>query len=466
MILAQSDVISIDDGPDKCAAGSMAVIARRLDVLPLTHLHGAILAVCIFGLFTDVAEVALSNAFAAIFTAPPYNMPRGSLSLLLASVFAGGAVGAPIFGMLGDRFGRRRALQASLGLMAAGSLAAALSPGLASLTLARALSGFAIGGFPPLAATYLADVMPPRRRGAMLLVCSGLGSLGGVAVIGLVYALALTPPLGVEPWRWVLGLGAVLAVLGAVLFGLMPESPRWLASVGRTVEADRVCRRFEHAARIAPSASLDEIAPVPGSVLRVGLDAPYSAPAQRRRTVLFIALYTVAPWATLGFPLLSSVVMLQKGFRVDQSLIFGALSLLGPLLGTTLTALVIDRLERRACLVALAGTMAMLGTVFASSSTFSALVLSGIAFNTAAATYGGILVIYTTEILPTSVRARALAYAWAGGRVSSALAPIVLLPILAANGPHTMFAVITTALVFSGILVLGGPRGLSGKGVA
>ncbi|GJD43428.1 Inner membrane metabolite transport protein YdjE [Methylobacterium cerastii] len=466
MILAQGDVISTDGGPANPAAGSMSVIARRLDALPLTHVHGAILAVCIFALFTDFAEVALSNAFAAIFTAPPYNMPRGSLSLLLASVFVGGAVGAPIFGMLGDRFGRRRALQASLGLMAAGSLAAALSPGLASLTLARAVSGFAIGGFPPLAATYLADVMPPRRRGAMLLVCSGLGSLGGSAVIGLVYALALAPPLGVEPWRWVLGLGAVLAVLGAVLFGLMPESPRWLASVGRTVEADHVCRRFEYAARIAPSASLNEIALAPGSLLRVGLDAPYSAPVQRRRTALFIALYTVAPWATLGFPLLSSVVMLQKGFRVDQSLIFGALSLLGPPLGTTLTALVIDRLERRTCLVALAGTMAVLGTVFAASSTFSALVLSGIAFNTAAATYGGILVIYATEILPTSVRATALAYAWAGGRVSAALAPIVLLPILAADGPHTMFAVITSALVLSGILVLGGPRGLSGKGVA
>lgn len=181
------------------AAGSVAVVTRRLDSLPITRLHVAALAVCTLGLFTDIAEVALSNALAAIFLAPPHNMPRGSLSLLLASVFAGGAVGAPFFGILGDRFGRRRALQASLALMAAGSLAAAASQGLTALTLARTVSGFAIGGFPPLVATYLAEVTPARHRGATLMVCAGIGLLGGLAVLLLVQALAPGAPLGVEP---------------------------------------------------------------------------------------------------------------------------------------------------------------------------------------------------------------------------------------------------------------------------
>lgn len=463
---ARDKAAAPDAGRRAPTGGPGATVAQRLDGLPLTRLHGAILAVCTFGFFTDVAEVALGNALAAIFTAPPHSMARASLSLLLASVFAGGAVGAPVFGMLGDRIGRRRALQASLVLMALGSLAAALSPDLASLTLARAVSGFAIGGFPPLAATYLTDVMPPRRRGAMLLACTGLGSLGGAAVVGLVYALTPAPPLGVEAWRWALGLGTVLALLGAVLFGPMPESPRWLAAVGRGAEADRACRRFEAAARIAPPDASDGPAPAPGGPARAGFGALLADAAQRRRTGWFVVLYGVAPWATLGFPLLSAVVMLQKGFRVDQSLVFGALSLLGPPLGTTLTALVVDRLERRACLVALAAAMAGLGTVFAAGSSFPVLVLAGIAFNTAASTYGGILAIHATELLPTAVRASALACAWAGGRVSAALAPIVLLPILAAHGAHAMFGVITLALVLSGLLLLGGPRGLSGRTVA
>ncbi|WP_244476678.1 MFS transporter [Methylobacterium sp. Leaf469] len=465
MSQAHVDTLVPDAGRRVPTGESVATVAQRLDGLPLTRLHGAILAVCTFGLFTDIAEVALSNALAAIFSAPPHDMPRGGLALLLASVFAGGAVGAPVFGLLGDRIGRRRALQASLALMAVGSLAAALSPGPASLTLARALSGFAIGGFPPLAATYLTDVMPPRRRGAMLLVCTGLGSLGGAAVLGLVYALAPEPPLGVEPWRWALGLGAALALFGAGLFGLMPESPRWLALVGRRAEADHACRRFERAARIMPPPVADGAGPAPAPPVRAGFAALLADPGHRRRTGRFLALYAIAPWATLGFPLLSTVVMLQKGFRIHESLIFGALSLLGPPLGTTLTALVVDRLERRACLVALAAAMAAFGTVFAGASTFPVLVGAAIAFNTAASIYGGILAIYATELLPTPVRATALACAWAGGRVSAALAPIVLLPILAAFGAHAMFGAITLALVLSGLLLLRGPGGLSGRAV-
>ncbi|XYD07164.1 hypothetical protein R1A27_18660 [Methylobacterium sp. NMS12] len=81
--------------------GSVAAVTRRLDSLPMTRLHAAALAICTLGLFTDIAEVALSNALAAIFLAPPHSMPRGSLSLLLASVFAGGRWAHPSSGCWG-----------------------------------------------------------------------------------------------------------------------------------------------------------------------------------------------------------------------------------------------------------------------------------------------------------------------------------------------------------------------------
>ncbi|SDA09778.1 MFS transporter, putative metabolite:H+ symporter [Methylobacterium sp. UNC378MF] len=446
--------------------GSVAAVTQRLDALPITRLHAAALAVCTLGLFTDIAEVALSNALAAIFLAPPHNMARGSLSLLLASVFAGGAVGAPFFGMLGDRLGRRRALQASLALMAAGSLAAAASQGLTALTVARTISGFAIGGFPPLVATYLAEVMPARHRGATLLICAGIGLLGGLAVILLVQALSPGVPLGIEPWRWALILGGALAALGGFLFARLPDSPRWLASIGRSIEADSACRLFERAAGRLPVSTPAGPAATPAAPGAAGFRALFTGTHELRRTGLFVGLYTLAPLATIAFPLLSAVVMVEKGFKVEQSLAFAALSMLGPPLGTLLTALVIDRLERRACLTGLAAAMAALGTGFAASGTFLTLVLVGIAFNTAAATYGSILAVYATELLPTPLRASAMTCAWAGGRIVAALAPIILLPILTAYGPHAMFAVITVVLGASATLLVAGPRGLSGQAVA
>lgn len=462
------DSVPSDDGPTAAPGGAVAALSLRLDGLPLTRLHIVLVAICTLGLFTDVAEVILSNALAVIFVAPPHNVPRGglSLSLLLASVFAGGAVGAPVFGLIGDRFGRRRALQASLVLMAVGSLAAALSPDLTSLIVARAVSGLAIGGYPPLVATVFADVMPPRRRGAMLLLCLGIAYFGGVGVLFLIQVLTPMPPLGIEPWRWALILGTVLALLGVVLFGLVPESPRWLASVGRTAEADRACRRFEAAAGIIAPAASAAATPAPARSPSVGLRALRAAPDQMRRMTLFVGLYALSPWATSSFILLSAAVMVEKGFRVDQSLVFAGLSMLGPPLGSLVTALIIDRVERRACLLWLAGTMAVLGTVFAASTTFVVLVLTGIAFNMASAIYGGVMAIYATELLSTALRASAFAVAFAGSRVSAALVPIVLLPVLALNGPHAMFAVITATLVISIGVLLAAPRGRSGETVA
>lgn len=438
-------------------------IAERLDRLPVTRLHLTIVTVCTLGLFADIAEVAISNALAAIFTAPPHRMPRGDLALLLASVFLGGAFGAPVFGALGDRFGRRRAIQAALALMAFGSLAAAASPDLTSLTVARFVSGFAIGGYPPLCATYLSDCLPPRRRGALMLVVTGVGFLGAPALILLIRWLTPLAPLGIDGWRWALAAGGILAGLAALLFVLLPESPRWLAAAGRRSEADAACRRFEAAAGLtSPNPA---VLPLQPGGSRTGFRALAADAGLLRRTGLFLLLFFLAPWATIAFPLLSAAVLVQKGFQVDQSLVFAALTMLGPSVGNIGTALIVDRLGRRACLVLCAAAMAAMGTLFADSDVLWVLMLAGIVFNTAAATYNGVITLYCTELLPTPLRASALTCAWAAGRVAAALAPFALLPLLAGYGTHAMFAVITAALIASVAVLLAGPRGLSGKPV-
>src|SRR5580693_5637267 len=97
-------------------------IAERLDRLALTPLHVAIIALCTLGLAADIGEVALSNTFSAIFLAAPYQASRGEVSLLLAAVFAGGAVGAPALGFVADRIGRRTALQMALVVLALSSI--------------------------------------------------------------------------------------------------------------------------------------------------------------------------------------------------------------------------------------------------------------------------------------------------------------------------------------------------------
>jgi MFS transporter, putative metabolite:H+ symporter len=447
-------------------------IAARLDRLPLTPLHARIIIVCALGLFFDLGEATLSNTFAATFSAPPRQVAPFQLSLLLASVFVGGALGAPLFGLIADRHGRRLALTAALLMLSVTSLAAASSPDLPWLTACRTLSGLALGAFPPLMTAYLSDVLPPARRGMLILIAGALGIFGAPAVIFLVRWLTPLQPLGLEAWRWALLLGSTGAAILGAMFWRLPESPRWLAAAGRPT-ATAAMRRFERSAgsRGAPPSDVD--ATEQGARIGPKRLAPrsiWSAMSDRQhrgRLVLLSAMLFLSPWATIGFPLLSGAVLVEKGFRVADSLFYLGIAMLGPSVGALVASPVIDRVERRATLALCAGALAVVGLCFAGSAQPVPLMAAGCAFTLIGTVYAATLSVYGAELFPTELRASASSAAWAVGRVASTLVPLALLPLLDTGGATAMFGVIAAALIASAVLVLArGPRGLAGKPVA
>lgn len=436
----------------------MPAIADRLDRLPVTWLHAAIVAVATFGLFADIAEVALSNSFSAIFLAAPYHVSRAELSLLLGSVFAGGAIGAPLLGWLGDRYGRKVALQIGLLVLIFSSLAVAASRDVSTMTGFRFVTGLALGGYPPLSIAYLSDLMPPRRRGTLLMLFGALAYLGAPAVILLIRWLTPLAPLGIEGWRWALVFGAGCSMIVMLMFFLMPESPRWLASVGKIAKADLACRRFEMSAGVVPPSK----PPTPQAdvVKQSGFRALIDDPTSLRRTALLGCLFVLGPWAWIGFPLLSTAVMFQKGFHAGDSLLFAGLSMFGPTLGIAATAPFVDRIPRRLALVACAGVMIAAGVGFATGTDLVWLIAIGFVFNLTSAVYSSILSLYAAEILPTHLRASSTAGVWGLGRLVSAFVPVLLLPLLGSHGPIAMFAVISLVLLASlSLIVTAGPPG-------
>ena len=74
-------------------------------------------------------------------------------------------VGALLFGLLGDRFGRRYPLMADILLFSAMELASGFAPNFRSFVVIRAIFGLAMGGEWGLGAALTMEVLPPEARG-------------------------------------------------------------------------------------------------------------------------------------------------------------------------------------------------------------------------------------------------------------------------------------------------------------
>jgi EmrB/QacA subfamily drug resistance transporter len=130
------------------------------------------------------------------------------------------AVCTPLFGRLGDMFGKRRLLVISLGVFAAGSVVAALADSLEVLVAGRVLQG-AGGGIFPLCFAIIRDEFPREKVSSSIGLISATFGIGGGA--GLIIGGVLVDGAS---YHWIFWLGAAMAAVAAVLTQvLIPESP-------------------------------------------------------------------------------------------------------------------------------------------------------------------------------------------------------------------------------------------------
>lgn len=469
--------LAVDSWPSPAGASQLSPVsaevnlAARMDRLPVTQLHLAILVICAGGFIFDLLEITLGSGLSAIFSVAPHKIDPAQLSWLIAAVYLGAIVGAPLLGWLGDRLGRKTVLAGALFWIAGSSIALALREDILWLTCFRLIAGLALGAYPPLMFAYLTDLLPPAHRGRLISILCAVSALG--PPIGFLLLRYLTPlhPFGLEAWRWLFVLGGIGAACSAALFQRIPESPRWLMSIGNTRLAETALSKFESSKTFwRPTIGASRLFPVAERREPITATATCSTSlfsgSHRAYLILSAILCFLSPWATTAFPLLSGPVFLEKGVQLTATLLYLAISTLGQLAGMLLGAVFADRIQRRNAIVSCSAVMAVASLMFAASREPLWLILSNLSFSVAAGLFLPALMLYVAELFPTAIRSSALSTTWAINRVGSVLALLILVPMLRGSSVMVMFAIIAVSLATGIALIVSfGPRGKAGKSV-
>jgi putative MFS transporter len=276
---------------------------------PLGRAHYRLMLVLTVALVIDVMKPA-SLGFVVPGLRGEYGLSRSEVAWLPFAALCGTVLGSVIWGALADVFGRRASILLSAVMFVGTSICGAM-PSFAWNVGMCFLMGAAAGGMLPVTYALLAETMPSRHRGWVLVLVGGLGSVGGyLAASG--FSAWLEPLLS---WRilWFLNLptGLVLVFLNA----LIPESPKFLAAIGREREAHETLREFgceviadDGAAGAPDSEILDEADPV--VVRSPGLAG----------TTLALSVAAVA-WGLINFGLLlwMPAHLVAKGYSMALS---------------------------------------------------------------------------------------------------------------------------------------------------
>ena len=371
------------------------------------------------GLFPLVARPALRSLHAATAAqgVASDSFVGEWMGIVTALFLLGAAAGGLVFGWLGDRIGRVRAMSLSI---LSYSLFTGLSYVAASpwhLGALRFLAALGMGGEWALGVALVMETWPERFRPWLA------GAIGAAANLGflLVALVGSLFPITVDSWRWMMLVGAAPALLVFFIRLFVPESERWRASVAT-----------------APDAR-----PLRETLLSKGL---------RSRTWTAIGLASVAlvgTWASVQWIPLWVDQMAgasDPGAKAAAQMAYGV----GATIGSFLGPVVAGRLPRRTTYAALcAASFAACAVQFRVLDAYGpAFVAMVVVTGAATASFYGFLPLYLPELFPTRVRATGQGVAFNLGRVFAAAGALLGGQLVAAFDGSFPRAGATVTLVY------------------
>ncbi|MEU5794634.1 MULTISPECIES: sugar porter family MFS transporter [unclassified Streptomyces] len=181
-----------------------------------------------------------------------YDIGSAALAQVIAIALIGCAIGAATAGRIADRIGRIRCMQIAATLFTISAVGSALPFALWDLALWRIVGGFAIGMASVIGPAYIAEVAPPAYRGrlgsfqqAAIVVGIAISQLVNWGLLNAAGGNQRGHLMGLEAWQVMLGVMVVPAALYGLLSFAIPESPRFLLSVGKRERAKEILAEVE-----------------------------------------------------------------------------------------------------------------------------------------------------------------------------------------------------------------------------
>jgi putative MFS transporter len=395
-------------------------IVARIERLPTSWWHVKTRIIVGVATFFDAFD-ALAIATVLPVLAPQWQLTPPQIGLLISAGFLGQLAGALFFGWIAERYGRMSAMIASIATFAVMSLVCALAWNYHSLLAFRLIQGIGLGGEVPVAAVYISELTKAHNRGRFVLLYELVFPIGLTAAS--LVGLWVVPRWG---WQWMFVIGALPALLALALRWLLPESPRWLATRGRTAEAEAVVSLIERETERSTGRPLPPVMPVVAAIDRPASWSDLFGPLYLRRTLVVWVIWFAAYFVNYGLSIwLSTLYRVVFQLPLDVALRYSLMTQAAGLVGTLICALSIDRVGRRpwftgafACAAVALALLWWYGT----DSAERVLVYVTIAYFFISTINLGVYV-YTPELYPTRARAFAVGTATAWLRFASMIGP-------------------------------------------